>query len=120
MNNKYINSFIFLLLVISLVVINFNQEDELSVTEEENEPLEVVEKSTTSKSKVTTKSLTKPVTKSPKKQTLPKLVPVHPLYKSQFKEKMENKTDFGTGKPLAGDFEPKNRQKHYFKRENTN
>ena len=48
MNNKYINSFIFLLLVISLVVINFNQEDELSVTEEGNETLEVVEKLTTS------------------------------------------------------------------------
>ena len=54
MNNKYINSFIFLLLVISLVVINFNQEDELSVTEEENEPLEVVEKSTTSTSTTST------------------------------------------------------------------
>ena len=54
MNNKYINSFILLLLVISLVVINFNQEDELSVTEEENEPLEVVEKSTTSTSTTST------------------------------------------------------------------
>ena len=54
MNNKYINSFILLLLVISLVVINFNQEDELSVTEEGNETLEVVEKSTTSTSTTST------------------------------------------------------------------
>ena len=54
MNNKYINSFIFLLLVISLVVINFNQEDELSIMEEGNENLEVVEKLTTSTSSTST------------------------------------------------------------------
>ena len=57
MNNKYINSFIFLLLVISLVVINFNQEDELSIMEEGNENLEVVEKLTTSTSSTSTSSL---------------------------------------------------------------
>ena len=50
MNNKYINSFIFLLLIISLVVINFNQEDELNVIEVGNETLEDVIKSTSSTS----------------------------------------------------------------------
>jgi len=54
MNNKYINSFIFLLLIISLVVINFNQEDDLNVVEEENKILEVVVTSTTSTSTTST------------------------------------------------------------------
>ena len=56
MNNKYINSFIFLLLVISLVVINFNQEDELSVIEEENETLEIAITTTTLPPSTTTTS----------------------------------------------------------------
>ncbi len=50
MNNKYINSFIFLLLIISLAVINFNQEDELNDIEVGNETLEDVIKSTSSTS----------------------------------------------------------------------
>ena len=54
MNNRYINSFIFLLLIISLVVINFNQEEDLSAMEEGNESLEVVEKLTTSTSSTST------------------------------------------------------------------
>ena len=58
MNNKYINSFIFLLLVISLVVINFNQEDDLSVIEEENETLEIVITTTTLPPSTTTSSTT--------------------------------------------------------------
>ena len=37
MNNRYINSFIFLLLIISLVVINFNQEEEPIVIEQVEE-----------------------------------------------------------------------------------
>ena len=37
MNNRYINSFIFLLLIISLVVINFNQEEEPLVIEQDEE-----------------------------------------------------------------------------------
>ena len=41
MNNKYINSFILLLVVISLVVINFNEEEELSTIQEEKEILEI-------------------------------------------------------------------------------
>ena len=56
MNNKYINSFIFLLLVISLVVINFNQEDELIVMDEENETLEIEITSTTLPPSTTTTS----------------------------------------------------------------
>ena len=40
MNNRYINSFIFLLLTISLVVINFNQEEEPIVIEQDEEIFE--------------------------------------------------------------------------------
>ena len=41
MNNRYINSFIFLLLTISLVVINFNQEEEPIVIEQDEEILAI-------------------------------------------------------------------------------
>ena len=41
MNNRYINSFILLLVAISLVVINFNEEEELSTIQEEKEIREI-------------------------------------------------------------------------------
>ena len=41
MNNRYINSFILFLVVISLVVINFNEEEELTTIQEEKEVLEI-------------------------------------------------------------------------------
>ena len=53
MNNKYVNSFIFLLVVISLVVINFNEEEELSTIQEEKEILEI-DTTTTAPSTTTT------------------------------------------------------------------
>ena len=41
MNNRYINSFILLLVFISLVVINFNEEEELSSIQEEKKVIEI-------------------------------------------------------------------------------
>ena len=57
MNNRYINSFIFLLLIVSLVVINFNQEEETIVLEQEEE-IQVIDTSTTTLEPTTTTSST--------------------------------------------------------------
>jgi len=57
MNNRYINSFIFLLLIVSLVVINFNQEEETLVLEQEEE-IQVIDTSTTTLEPTTTTSST--------------------------------------------------------------
>ena len=46
MNNSYVNSFILFLLIVSLVVINFNQEEETIVLEQEEE-IQVIDTSTT-------------------------------------------------------------------------
>ena len=57
MNNTYVNSFILLLLIVSLVVINFNQEEE--TIEVEQEEIQVIDTSTTTlKSTTTTTSTT--------------------------------------------------------------
>ena len=47
MNNSYVNSFILFLLVVSLVVINFNQEEETFEVEQDEE-IQVIDTSTTS------------------------------------------------------------------------
>ena len=57
MNNRYINSFILLLLIVSLVVINFNQEDETIVLEQEDE-IQGIDTSTTTLEPTTTTSST--------------------------------------------------------------
>ena len=57
MNNRYINSFIFLLLIVSLVVINFNQEEETLLLEQEEE-IQVIDTSTTTLEPTTTTSST--------------------------------------------------------------
>ena len=62
MNNRYINSFIFLLLIISLVVINFNQEEEPIVIEQDEEIVAVDTTITTSST--TTSSTTSSTTTS--------------------------------------------------------
>ena len=61
MNNRYINSFIFLLLIISLVVINFNQEEEPIVIEQVEEIVAIdttITTSSTTTSSTTTSSTT--------------------------------------------------------------
>ena len=58
MNNRYINSFIFLLLIISLVVINFNQEEEPRVIEQDEEIVAIDTTTTTSSTTTTPPSTT--------------------------------------------------------------
>jgi hypothetical protein len=60
MNNSYVNSFILFLLVVSLVVINFNQEEETFEVEQDEE-IQVIDTSTTS---TTTSSTTSTTTSS--------------------------------------------------------
>ena len=60
MNNRYINSFIFLLLIISIVVINFNQEENPSIIEQDEEI--VVIDTTITTSSTTTSSTTTSIT----------------------------------------------------------
>ena len=60
MNNSYVNSFILFLLVVSLVVINFNQEEEKFEVEQDEE-IKVIDTSTTS---TTTSSTTSTTTSS--------------------------------------------------------
>ena len=57
MNNSYINSFILFLLIVSLVVINFNQEEETIKVEQEEE-IQVIDTSTTTLEPTTTTSST--------------------------------------------------------------
>ena len=66
MNNRYINSFIFLLLIISLVVINFNQEEEPIAIEQDEEIVAIDTTTTTSSttSSTTTSSTTSSSTTS--------------------------------------------------------
>ena len=61
MNNRYINSFIFFLLIISLVVINFNQEEEPIAIEQDEEIVAIdttITTSSTTTSSTTTSSTT--------------------------------------------------------------
>ena len=62
MNNKYINSFILLLVVLSLVVINFNEEEELSTIQEGKEILEIDTTTTVPPSTTTTTIYSGPFT----------------------------------------------------------
>ena len=57
MNNSYVNSFILFLLIVSLVVINFNQEEETIEVEQEEE-IQVIDTSTTTLEPTTTTSST--------------------------------------------------------------
>ena len=57
MNNSYVNSFIFFLLIVSLVVINFNQEEE-TIEVEQDEGIQVIDTSTTTLEPTTTTTST--------------------------------------------------------------
>ena len=70
MNNRYINSFIFLLLIISLVVINFNQEEEPSVIEQDEE-IVVIDTTITTSSTTTSSTTTSSTTTSSSTTTTP-------------------------------------------------
>ena len=59
MNNRYINSFIFLLLIISLVVINFNQEEE-PIAIEQDEEIVAIDTTITTSSTTTSSTTTIP------------------------------------------------------------
>ena len=60
MNNRYINSFIFLLLTISLVVINFNQEEEPIAIEQDDEIVAIDTTITTSSTTTSSTTTTPP------------------------------------------------------------
>jgi len=69
MNNRYINSFIFLLLIISLVVINFNQEEEPIVIEQDEEILAIDTTITTSSTTTSSTTTSSTTTTSPSSTT---------------------------------------------------